>query len=167
MKVLLCTSNLPGALLIRALTWSRWSHAAIIDGDEVIEATWPRVRVTPLAEVLAKRSRWTIIDLPCRSSEAVIAAARSQVGKPYDLRAVLGIAIHRDWQDPSRWFCSELVAWAFEQAGSPLFRADAVQRVTPQHLWMLAPEPPPAEAATQINEGREMRPSAFSGGANG
>lgn len=129
----------------------------------MIEATWPRVRVTPLADVLAKHSRWTIIDLPCGNPAAVIAAARSQIGKPYDLTAVLGIAIHRDWQDSARWFCSELVAWAFEQAGSPLFRADAVRRVTPEHLWMLAPAPPPDEAETIITEGRQQRPASFGG----
>lgn len=165
MKVLLCTSHLPGALLIRALTWSAWSHAAIIDGDEVIEATWPRVRIAPLSEVLAKHPSWTIIDLPCGNPAAVIAAARSQIGKPYDLRAVLGLALHRNWQDSARWFCSELVAWAFDAGGSALFRADAVQRVTPQHLWMLAPSPPPTSFAP-ATEGRPVRPSSFSGGGN-
>ena len=49
MRVLFCTSKLPGAAIIRAVTWSDWSHVAIIDGEEVIEATWPAVRITPLA----------------------------------------------------------------------------------------------------------------------
>ena len=138
MRVLFCTSKLPGAALIRAVTWSDWSHVAIVDGEEVIEATWPAVRVAPLAEIIAKHSCYIVVDVPCADSAAVIAAARSQVGKPYDLTALFGLLAHRDWQEADRWFCSELVAWAFQQGGSPLFRPEALHRVTPQHLWMIA-----------------------------
>lgn len=138
MRVLLATSNLPGAVLIRALTWSQWSHAALlVDDANVVEATWPNVRVTPLADVIAKHTRHIIIDLPCGNPDEAIRAALSQVGRSYDLTALFGILIHRDWQEDDRWFCSELVAWAFDQAGSPLFRHEDVHRITPQHLWML------------------------------
>lgn len=143
MRVLFCTSKLPGAVLIRAVTWSQWSHVALIDGEEVIEATWPAVRIAPLSDVIAKHSAHTIVDLPCQSAGEIIKAARSQVGKPYDLTALFGVLMHRNWQESGSWFCSELVAWAFAQGGSPLFRPDSLHRVTPQHLWMLAPEPPP------------------------
>ena len=139
MRVIFCTSRLPGAVMIRAVTWSEWSHVALVDSDEVIEATWPAVRVTPLAEVIAKHSAHVIVDLPCRSSADIIAAARSQVGKGYDLTALFGLLTRRDWQEPDKWFCSELVAWAFSQGGSPMFRPEAMHRITPQHLWMLAP----------------------------
>ncbi|HJW26438.1 MAG TPA: YiiX/YebB-like N1pC/P60 family cysteine hydrolase [Rhodocyclaceae bacterium] len=139
MRVLFCTSRLPGAALIRAVTWSAWSHVALVDGDQVIEAVWPAVRVAPLAEVIASHSDHVIADLPCHSPEDVIKAARSQVGKPYDLTALAGLLAHRDWQENDRWFCSELVAWAFSQGGSPLFRPEAMHRITPQHLWMLSP----------------------------
>lgn len=139
MRVLFCTSKLPGAVLIRAVTWSQWSHVALVDGDEVIEAIWPAVRVAPLAEVIAKHSAHVIIDLPCHAPADVINAARSQVGKPYDLTALFGLLMHRDWQENDSWFCSELVAWAFAAAGQPIFRQDASSRITPQHLWMLAP----------------------------
>ena len=142
MRVLFCTSQLPGALLIRAVTWSDWSHVALIDGDDAIEATWPAVRVAPLSDVIAAHSSHVIVDLPCRSSTDAILAARSQVGKPYDLTALFGLLMHRDWQEDDRWFCSELVAWAFDQGGSPLFRPEAMHRITPQHLWMLSPPVP-------------------------
>lgn len=138
MRVLFCTSKLPGAAIIRAVTWSDWSHVAIIDGEEVIEATWPAVRVVPLADVLAKHSRFAVADIPCQDPAAVIAAARSQIGKPYDLTALFGMLARRDWQEADAWFCSELVAWAFDQAGSPLFRREALYSITPQHLWMVA-----------------------------
>jgi uncharacterized protein YycO len=137
-RVLFCTSKLPGAAIIRAVTWSDWSHVAIVDGDEVIEATWPAVRVAPLAEVVAKHSRHTFAEIPCQDAAAVIAAVRSQVGKPYDLTALFGMLVRRDWQEADAWFCSELVAWAFAEAGAPLFRPEALYRITPQHLWMIA-----------------------------
>jgi uncharacterized protein YycO len=158
MRVLFCTSKLPGAVLIRAVTWSDWSHVALVDGDEVIEATWPAVRVTPLADVIAKHAAHVIIDLPCLCPEAAIAAARGQVGKPYDLTALFGLLMHRDWQEDDSWFCSELVAWVFAQGGTPLFRPEAMHRITPQHLWMLAPSPPGEQPADTDQLGRLARP---------
>lgn len=136
-RVLFCTSQQPGAIAIRGLTWSDWSHVALVDGEEVIEATWPTVCATPLDDVLAKHSLCVIVEFSDVDGAAIIQAARSQIGKPYDLAGILGIALHRDWQDQDKWFCSELVAWAFEKAGFPLFRAEALHRVVPQHLWML------------------------------
>lgn len=140
MQVVFCASRKIGSLAIRSVTWSKWSHVAIVDGDHVIEAVWPHVRRRPLPELLAEHSRHAVVDLPCRSSAAAIAAARSQIGKPYDLTALFGLLMHRDWQEADRWFCSELVAWTFDQAGSPLFRPEAMHRITPEHLWMLSPE---------------------------
>jgi len=52
--------------------------------------------------------------------------ALTQEGKPYDLSAVaaiklsaVGMKLKRNWRDPGRWFCSELVARSFEMAGVP------------------------------------------------
>jgi hypothetical protein len=56
--------------------------------------------------------------------ELAFQAASSQIGKPYDFSAILGIAFNRNWRDRRRWFCSELVAWAFEQTESPLFNRE-------------------------------------------
>jgi hypothetical protein len=133
----------PLSLAIRAFTWSRWSHVAIIDGYCAIEALPSDGVVMNDTEVVLMRSReFELVELPCRSPEAVRAAAASQVGKPYDYTALLGMALRRNWQADDAWFCSELIAWAFEQAGEPLFRAECLRRVTPQHLWMLGPSGP-------------------------
>ena len=58
----------------------------------------------------------------------------SQLGKPYDWTGIVGFIADRDWRDPSHWYCSELIAWAFEQAGRPLLRIDNLDRVTPRDL---------------------------------
>jgi cell wall-associated NlpC family hydrolase len=128
-----------GSLLLRTFLWSAWSHVAIIDGDGddalVIEAAaGGGVRSRPLAELLEESSEFEIVPLPARSAIAVIAAARSQIGKPYDWLGAAGIAARRRWQDGDRWFCSELVAWAFARGGSPLVRVEE-WRITPRDLY--------------------------------
>ena len=61
-------------------------------------------------------------------------ALLEQIGKPYDWTAVLGLVMNRNWRQTDRWFCSELVAWAFEKAGTPLLRVDNNDKVTPRDL---------------------------------
>lgn len=97
-------------------------------------AAFHGVRVRPLADLLAASSKHRIVEMP-GDPYKVITAARSQIGKPYDWLGVLGIGLHRNWQADDSWFCSELVAWAFEAAGSPLFRAPH-WRITPQDLFL-------------------------------
>lgn len=137
MKVLFCTSNNISSRLIRWVTWSSWSHVAIIDGDEVIEAVWPRVRVAPLADVLNSHTNYTVVNIPCPDEEAAISWALSQVGKPYDLFGMLGLGFNRDWQDDSKWWCSEFVTGGALNGRNQLFRDGLLHRINPQHLWML------------------------------
>jgi len=139
--LLFCTNpRNPMSWAIRVGSWSKWSHVAMIDGEDVIEAVaLEGVVRTPLATRKKEDPTWSVATLPCRDRSAILAAASGQLGKPYDYTAVVGIGLHRDWQQTDRWFCSELVAWSFEQGGSPLFRPEACRRVTPQDLWMLPP----------------------------
>lgn len=133
-QVVFTRSHAIGSLLLRTALWSPWSHCAIVDGEEVIEAAaFGGVRVRPLADMLAHATKTAILTLP-GDPQAVIAAARSQIGKPYDWSGVLGFGFRRRWQDDDAWFCSELVAWAFEVAGAPLFRT-GYWRVTPQTIY--------------------------------
>ncbi len=139
-RLLFSTSRHPFSAVIRAITWSRWSHVALVDGDSVIEAAAPHgVQRTPLCAALARARDFAFVDIACRDQAAAIAAAESQIGKPYDYTALAGLYLHRDWQQDDAWFCSELVAWAFEKTQQPLLRSEVVRRVSPQHLWMLPP----------------------------
>lgn len=137
MRVLFCTSDRIASRIIRAVTWSDWSHVAIIDGYQVIEAVWPEVRAAHLSEVLAKHPSYAIVHIPVPDEQAAIAAARSQIGKPYDLVGMLGLGLHRDWQQDTDWWCSELVTFAIQAGGMQLYRDNVMHKVTPQHLWML------------------------------
>ena len=126
--------------LLRAFAWSSWSHVALRDESSVIEAVgFEGVRDISFTQAIAAASRWELVRLPCADPAAAIAAARSQIGKPYDWLGVAGIGLRRDWRDESRWYCSELVAWAIEQGGTRLFRPVRINRVTQEHLYMLAP----------------------------
>ena len=136
MKIIFCSSNTIGSKLIRMVTWSKHSHVALVNGDEVIEATYPKVKVTPLNEILSKHTNCVIVDIPCDDNKA-IEAAKSQIGKPYDLKGMLGLAFNHDWQDDGQWWCSELVAWALSQGDAKLFRDEVMHRITPQDLWKL------------------------------
>ena len=69
--------------------------------------------------------------------DAAYEVALTQVGKRYDFSAITGIALDRNWRDPSRWFCSELVAAAFESVDAPLLNPAAqVWRITPRDLLL-------------------------------
>lgn len=135
-RVVFTRKRQPFSALLRAFLWSRWSHVAIIDGDEVIDATGENgVSVRSLSQLLGDASEHEIVDIPAADPRAVIAAARAQVGKPYDWLGVLGIGFRRRWQNDTSWFCSELVAHAFAAGGSPLVRVEA-WRITPRDLYL-------------------------------
>lgn len=136
-QLLYTRSHHPASAGIRLATWGQFSHVAQVAGDRIIEAVWkPGVREDSLDNAVARASRWAIVEYDHKNPEGMIAAARSQIGKPYDLTGALGLGVHRDWQQDDAWWCSELIPWAAAQAGEAWFMPQAVHRITPQHLWM-------------------------------
>jgi len=128
--------------LIRFVTWSRWSHVGIIiDPGHTIDATFTHggVKIRPLADIYRDAKEYTFVDIYVPCAGAVRLAAHDELNKPYDWTALFGLWFKRDWQENDSWFCSEFVAYAFQKAGYPLFRDDQVHRITPDHLWKLAP----------------------------
>lgn len=122
---------------IRLATWGEFSHVAQIDGQRIIEAVAKHgVREASRDAAIAHASHWAIVEYPHANPSAMVAAARSQIGKPYDMTGALGIGLHRDWQEDDAWWCSELIPWAAQVAGEPWFMPQALHRITPQHLWM-------------------------------
>ncbi len=139
-QLLFTRRRMIGSLLIRGVTWSAFSHVEIVVGDQVLGANMAGgVSLVPLQERLAKSSYAALVDMPCHDAQAVIAAGLSKLGAGYDYVGLLGLALRsKRLQSKGRYFCSELVAWAFGHAGQPLLRPELDARVTPQHLWMLA-----------------------------
>lgn len=126
-----------GSLAIRTWMHSRFSHCALIDPatNTVIEAVLGGVRERPLEDMIAHASHHDFVTIPCRNPDAVIAAIRGQIGKPYDWKGVLAFWFRRNWRDDRAFFCSELIAWGLEVCGEPAFRREAY-RISPEMLYL-------------------------------
>lgn len=126
---------------VRFMTWSSFSHCGILTKENtIVESafTLGGVVETSFTSFIERVKYYEIVELDCVDADAIIAAARSQIGKPYDWTGLIGIAVRkRNWQEDDSWFCSELIAWAFDQGGTPLFNTDDIHRITPQNLYML------------------------------
>ena len=143
-QIIHTNSRKPLAPVIRCFTDSEWSHSAIIVNKHwVIHSTLSGhgVHLYPLEELKRESKNYAITTRPCKNSPAIKNAAMGQIGKKYDLTALIGIlARNRHWQQTDSWFCSELVAYAFYKANEGLFRPEAISAITPQHIWMLDSE---------------------------
>lgn len=131
-RVIFARNKKPISLLIRLVTWSRWSHCGIVDGDTVIEAKGGcGVVRTPLDKFLARYTDHAFGDLPViDTAEAAIARAAAEIGQGYDMKALFGILFRTGWETGDSWFCSEHTAHA-----SGIFRAERVSRITPEMIW--------------------------------
>ena len=81
------------------------------------------------------------LDVKATSYQAEIfhAFIESQIGKPYDLWAILAYFYpSRDWQSFDAWYCSELLAAGLAECGIlPKEMAVKFSRVTPRDLMLL------------------------------
>lgn len=140
MKVIFSGNWLPGAAAIRIFTQSRWHHCGVIWGESVIESRMlSGTSVTTLAE-FKERGNWAIIDIPMtdEQNETAIEYLLTQVGASYDYSGIFAVLmVRREWQNPTKWYCSELVAEACRRAGVPIARPQ-VAGVSPQDIWVQA-----------------------------
>jgi len=140
--------------VIRHMSHSPFSHADIeLPGtgyllgasdspDAPVISGNPRgVAIRPNAyEAYGRRCRMII---QTKRAEAVRAAALTQLGKPFDnsaLRGFLSDAMPgtRNWQDPTAWFCSELIVWSFIKGGYwPELAVWPKNRISPSDIFML------------------------------
>jgi uncharacterized protein YycO len=128
-----------GSWLIRFVTWSEYSHVDILlDGNYLIGAIAPEGVVVHKADYRLKTaSKAVIMELPVSSKIEALEYARSQIGKSYDWLGVLGIGLHRNWQENDKWSCAELAAMALDAGGQKPFDSKFHHRITPQDLLML------------------------------
>lgn len=78
------------------------------------------------------RAEEYIVDAPASAIEYAV----SQLGKPYDWSGVFSFLFpERDWQDDSKWFCSELVFASLAQAGVLLLNGNP-HKITPGNLLL-------------------------------
>lgn len=114
---------------IRAFTRSEYNHVGLVDGHHIIDSSIGHgVRRTPLNEIQGEITIRYVL-----APQNVINRVAGQIGKPYDLLGALAIPFRKNWHDRRKWFCSELVAWAFEEEGITLVNKH-LSRITPQDL---------------------------------
>lgn len=147
------TSTALASELIRRLCHSPFSHIDIMlaDGNllgasdqgprgRVIQGNPRGVAVRPPDYQQFGIRRRMIINTP--RAQAIVDAAMLEIGKPFDdsaLKEFLSDAIVRDWRMPSSWFCSELIAHSFDEAGywAPMRLIIAKNRISPSDFLML------------------------------
>lgn len=102
------SSRDPLSALIRWFSHSNYSHVDLVRNDgSLLGARFEGgVAVRPDGYANFNRTLRVTVDSP--AARAVYDYAESQVGKPYDWRAIAGFASGRSWMDDDRWFCSEL-----------------------------------------------------------
>ncbi len=100
-----------GDAIVGMTAGESFSHAVVYDAERgtIIEAIRPHVREVPLESLLA-RNRYAVVVRPVGASEQsgreTVARARSVLGANFDYRGMFG------FDDETRFYCSELVAWA-------------------------------------------------------
>lgn len=122
MRVVFCTGQDLASRLVRQVDGGDFSHCGIVmPDDSVIEATYHHgVRRRRLDTLLADKPSHILLSLALPDEGGAEAFVLAQVGKPYDWTGVVGIGLDRNWQDPSAWWCSELVMAAAAAGGRRL-----------------------------------------------
>lgn len=102
-----------------------FSHVdLLLDDDTLLGARHDAVGGKPPGVQIRTRnyaswSKQVIIAVPCTTLQKATALnfATAQIGRPYDIVAILGFVAGRNWRDPAAWFCSELGAATGEHGG--------------------------------------------------
>jgi hypothetical protein len=100
-------------MIAKAAPGEDLSHASMYDADRgmVIEAVASGVREIPIKEFLG-RNHFVIVVRPSNMTtaegNAALARAKSKIGVPFDKTGMFG------FDNPERFYCSELVYWASE-----------------------------------------------------
>lgn len=130
------TSNSLISWMIRSLTKSEYSHVEVVVEQGYLGSQYPEgVRLRPLDYTKPHKECRVVVRVTPNDKIKVLEWLQQQLGKPYDLTALIGIlANNRDWKEDDSWFCSELIAAAFVSIGMELIRDD-VSRVTPGDLF--------------------------------
>lgn len=102
--------------------------------NTVIHATFPFVVETRLSDFMERYKRSEIVEYAVDDFQAGYSWIREQIGKPYDLAWCAGYVFDRNWEDEHKWTCSEIQAIMLEKCGTPRFRRDVLNFVTPSRL---------------------------------
>jgi Permuted papain-like amidase enzyme, YaeF/YiiX, C92 family len=124
--------------VIRTFTRGAYSHALIfLGGTDFLEAVGVGARVISYVRVpIADPSAWVVLRYPdAQTAQRAADKARNLAHKKYATAAAFrSILPFRFKDDPSRLFCSQLVAEAYARAGATLVKGKRPNQITPRHL---------------------------------
>lgn len=125
--------------------WCTHAEAVLPDGSLLGAHIDGGVQIRPAGYDKATMTRELIVDLSGypgivmgdNTDGRFLAFLQAQVGKPYDVTAIAGLALDRNWREDDSWFCSELMAAALEKCGylPPLSSAD--NHISPRDLLLV------------------------------
>jgi hypothetical protein len=125
----------PISLMIRVVTHSKWSHIGF--AEQMDDGSWRTLSAMFDGGVKYRAMPKQFILMTAPGVEEAYQEAKTQLGKPYDWRSILGIVMNRDWREVDSWYCAEIVAWAFEQVMQPLFNTSfGVNWITPRDFFL-------------------------------
>lgn len=106
-----------------------WSHCGVVAPDPesqkivVVEALmFKGVVKTPIEEWKARYPTFSFVGIDCPDPAAGEEFAIEHAGKKYDYLGMLGAPWRISWDDPERWYCSELVEACVVAAGRNRWR---------------------------------------------
>lgn len=114
-----------------------YSHALLwMGGGDFLEAVGTGVRPVGWVRTLVRNpEEWIVLRHPEPTAGAAAACeSRAMAHKKYDLWGALNSPYAFARLHPTRLFCSQLVAAAYEKAGFPLVTAKAAYQITPNTL---------------------------------
>jgi len=116
-----CEAVMPELTYLGAMSDGVKARAGNYDAGKFSQETFLGIEATPEQE------------------EIFYAFIESQIGKPYDLWAILAYFYpSRDWQSFDAWYCSELLATGLAECGIlPKEMAVKFSRITPRDLLLL------------------------------
>lgn len=118
--------------LIRWVTWSDYSHVDFVLEDGTLLGSDSNGGVKIREHDPSKKSKDFVVDAPY----SVVERAMTQLGKKYDWKGIVGMGLRKRIESKNKWFCSELIAWAFEQEGYPIVSTEKHWRIAPRDLLL-------------------------------
>lgn len=127
------------SFIIRKLIGSEWSHVDIVDSQKntVIGSTRKKgVGEFSVKSRLNSASKAAIMTIGGVSSGPIIQYAREKEGMDFDWLGLFAILLRCfKLNNKNKYFCSEIVAESFINAGYPIVKEGDEWKVTPQTIW--------------------------------
>lgn len=137
-KIRLVRDPTLSARFIEWWTWGRWSHVEFVTDNGYLGARFKGgVKLRPFDYIRPLEQSIRSVIMQEAQAVELWKFVNAQIGKPYDLWALLGFGVHSNVSDsPREWFCSELVTAAFEVAGVPILETSHAYRISPRDVGL-------------------------------